>query len=71
MEPTSQILLTGLLVAGMYSAFKAVERMFGRRRETMTDFAARAGHAAEPRDLGMLHPGEDGVYVPVQPRRPH
>jgi len=69
MEPTSQIFITGLLVAGAYSAYKALSRMVARRRDDVTDFARRATGAAEPRDLGRLEPNEQGVYVPV--RRDH
>lgn len=71
MEPTSQILFTGLLMAGAYAAFRALGRVARRRRDEVADFARRATQAAaerqEPKDLGTLHRDERGVYVPAEP----
>lgn len=57
MEPTSQIFLAGALMAGAYAAAKALGRRFARK-------AASRAEQNQPRDLGMLQPNTQGVYVP-------
>ena len=73
MEPTSQIFLAGALMAGAYAAAKALGRLARRRRDEFAELARKAAASRaeknRPRDLGMLQPNEQGIYVPENRHR--
>ena len=61
-----QLLLTVLLIAGAWIAYRAVAGKGTERRDRVAEAAKRAtmSRSGEPVDLGSLKRGKNGVYEP-------
>ncbi|WP_333669928.1 hypothetical protein [Parvibaculum sp.] len=63
----TKIVFAAVFVAVCYAAYNAIQRQAARHREAFA--RARSHNRMEPRDLGTLRDGGDGVYVPDHARR--
>ncbi|MBO6633564.1 hypothetical protein [Parvibaculum sp.] len=63
----TKIVFAAVFVAVCYAAYNAIQRQAARQREAFA--RARSRSRMEPRDLGTLRDGGDGVYVPEHARR--
>lgn len=61
----TKIVFAAIFLVAFYAAYQAIQRAAMRQREAF----ARAQSRVEPRDLGTLRDGGDGIYVPDHSRR--
>lgn len=63
----TKIVFAAVFIAACYAAYNALARTAERQREAFA--RAQSRRRMEPRDLGTLRDGGDGVYVPEHSRR--
>lgn len=63
----TKIVFAAVFIAASYAAYNALARTAERQREAFA--RAQSRRRMEPRDLGTLRDGGDGVYVPEHSRR--
>ena len=63
----TKIVFAAVFLVAFYAAYQAIQRTAMRQRETFA--RARPQRRMEPRDLGTLRDGGDGIYVPDHSRR--
>ena len=63
----TKIVFAAVFLVAFYAAYQAIQRATMRQRETFA--RARPQRRMEPRDLGTLRDGGDGIYVPDHSRR--
>ena len=66
-DEMTKIVFAAVFVLAFYAAWQAVQRAAQRQREAFA--RARPQNRMEPRDLGTLRDGGDGIYVPEHSRR--
>ncbi|MBO6666983.1 hypothetical protein [Parvibaculum sp.] len=63
----TKIVFAAVFIAACYAAYNALNRAAQRQREAFARAQSRS--RMEPRDLGTLRDGGDGIYVPEHSRR--
>lgn len=63
----TKIVFAAVFIAACYAAYSALNRAAQRQREAFARAQSRS--RMEPRDLGTLRDGGDGIYVPEHSRR--
>jgi hypothetical protein len=66
-DEMTKIVFAAVFLLAFYAAWQAVQRAAQRQREAFA--RARPQNRMEPRDLGTLRDGGDGIYVPDHSRR--